>query len=95
VRAGFLPHLRREIAKALKPLHVDRCPFIDCRIRSPTAGAAACGRRNAREMQWVRPKLLAPIRFVEWTAEGRLRHAAFLGLRADKSASQVRRELHS
>jgi hypothetical protein len=29
VRTGFLPHLRREIAKALKPLHVDRCPFTD------------------------------------------------------------------
>ena len=34
-----------------------------------------------REMQWVKPELMAQIRFVEWTAEGRLRHAAFLGLR--------------
>jgi bifunctional non-homologous end joining protein LigD len=33
------------------------------------------------EMQWVKPQLVAQIRFVEWTAEGRLRHAAFLGLR--------------
>jgi hypothetical protein len=33
-----------------------------------------------REMQWVRPVLVAQMRFVEWTAEGRLRHAAFLGL---------------
>ena len=39
-----------------------------------------------REMQWVKPELVAQIRFVEWTAEGRLRHAAFLGLRSDKSA---------
>jgi len=45
-----------------------------------------------REMQWVRPELVAQIRFVEWTAEGRLRHAAFLGLRSDKSAREVRRE---
>jgi bifunctional non-homologous end joining protein LigD len=45
-----------------------------------------------REMQWVRPALVAQIRFVEWTAEGRLRHAAFLGLRSDKSAREVRRE---
>ena len=43
-------------------------------------------------MQWVRPKLVAQIRFVEWTAEGRLRHAAFLGLRLDKDADGVRRE---
>ena len=45
-----------------------------------------------REMQWVRPELVAQIRFVEWTAEGRLRNAAFLGLRSDKSAREVRRE---
>jgi len=45
-----------------------------------------------REMQWVEPKLVVQIRFVEWTAEGRLRRAAFLGLRSDKSAREVRRE---
>lgn len=41
---------------------------------------------------WTRSELLAQIRFVEWTAEGRLRHAAFLGVREDKSANEVRRE---
>ena len=44
------------------------------------------------EMQWVQPELVAQVRFVEWTAEGRLRHAAFLGLRSDKSARELRRE---
>ena len=29
VRAGFVPHLRREVFKALKPHHVDDCPFVD------------------------------------------------------------------
>ena len=43
-------------------------------------------------MQWVEPDLVAQIRFVEWTAEGRLRHAAFLALRNDKEAREVRRE---
>jgi bifunctional non-homologous end joining protein LigD len=45
-----------------------------------------------REMQWARPELLAQIRFTEWTADNRLRHAAFLGLRFDKAASEVHRE---
>ena len=45
-----------------------------------------------REMQWVTPALVAQIRFVEWTAEGHLRHAAYLGLRTDKKAGAVRRE---
>jgi bifunctional non-homologous end joining protein LigD len=43
-------------------------------------------------MQWVTPKLVAQIRFVEWTAGQHLRHAAFLGLREDKRAKDVRRE---
>jgi hypothetical protein len=41
---------------------------------------------------WTRPELVEQIRFVEWTAEGRLRHAAYLGLPADKAASSVHRE---
>jgi ATP-dependent DNA ligase len=45
-------------------------------------------------MQWVKPNFVVQIRFVEWTAEGRLRHAAFLGLRSDKIAREVRREAH-
>jgi bifunctional non-homologous end joining protein LigD len=44
------------------------------------------------EMQWVRPSLVAQIRFVEWTGDGHLRHAAFLGLRTDKPARQIHRE---
>jgi bifunctional non-homologous end joining protein LigD len=47
-----------------------------------------------REMQWVKPERVAQIRFVEWTADSRLRHAAFLGPRSDKSAREVRREAH-
>ena len=45
-----------------------------------------------REMQWTKPEAVAQIRFTEWTADNRLRHAAFLGLRLDKSAREVRRE---
>jgi bifunctional non-homologous end joining protein LigD len=44
------------------------------------------------EMHWTKPQVVAQIKFVEWTAENRLRHAAFLGLRPDKSAKEVRRE---
>jgi bifunctional non-homologous end joining protein LigD len=92
VRAGFVPHLRREVFKALKPHHVDDCPFVDlpnCKSSRWGGGVMA---DEMREMQWVKPELVAQIRFVEWTAEGRLRHAAFLGLRTDKTAREVRRE---
>ena len=91
MRAGFVPHLRREVFKALKPHHVDDSPFVDLPNSKPSRWAGVTA-DEMREMQWVRPELVAQIRFVEWTAEGRLRHAAFLGLRSDKSAREVRRE---
>ena len=81
MRAGFVAHLRREVFKALKPHHVDDCPFVDVPSSSSRWGGGVTA-DEMREMQWVRPELVAQVRFVEWTAEGRLRHAAFLGLRS-------------
>ena len=36
--------------------------------------------------------LVAQIEFTEWTPDGHLMHAAFIGLRQDKSAHEVVRE---
>jgi len=44
------------------------------------------------ELRWVKPRLVAEISFAEWTRDGSLRHAAFIGLRDDKVAADVRRE---
>jgi bifunctional non-homologous end joining protein LigD len=41
---------------------------------------------------WLEPKLVAQVRFTEWTSDGGLRHPVFLGLRADKSPEEVVRE---
>ena len=41
---------------------------------------------------WARPDLVAQIRFTEWTADRKLRHPVYLGLRDDKAAAEVRRE---
>ncbi len=46
-------------------------------------------RRGAR---WVRPELVAQVRFANWTADHLVRQAAFLGLREDKPAAEVTRE---
>ena len=92
VSAGFVPHLRREVMKALIPHHVDGCPFVDLPQSKSSRWGGGVTADEMREMQWVKPELVAQIRFVEWTAEGRLRHAAFLGLRSDKRAREVRRE---
>lgn len=92
VRAGFTPHIRGQLRRHLEPLRAENCPFADLPTgRSRWGGGITT--EEMREFIWTRPQLVAQIRFVEWTAEGRLRHAAFLGLRSDKTASRVHREL--
>ena len=41
---------------------------------------------------WVKPTLVAEVKFTEWTNSGEMRHPVFLGLRADKRAEEVVRE---
>lgn len=41
---------------------------------------------------WVRPDLVAQVRFIEWTSDGLLRQPVFLGLRDDKPAREVVRD---
>ncbi|HEY3757109.1 MAG TPA: non-homologous end-joining DNA ligase [Opitutaceae bacterium] len=69
------------------------CPFADLpRDRRPRYGLGM----TAAEMQsvtWLKPQLIAQIRFAEWTEDGLLRQPVYLGLRADKSARSVVREV--
>ena len=53
-------------------------PFVD-RVRE-------------RGAHWTEPELVANFGFTEWTADGKLRHPRFEGLRTDKDARSVRRE---
>jgi bifunctional non-homologous end joining protein LigD len=45
--------------------------------------------------RWVRPELVGQVAFSEWTRDGRLRHPRYLGLRDDKPAREVVREVPS
>ena len=92
VRAGFTPHLRREVYAQLAAIHAARCPFADLPNSSTSHWGGGVTADQMDEMQWVSPKLVAQIRFVEWTADDHLRHAAFLGLRKDKRPKEVTRE---
>jgi bifunctional non-homologous end joining protein LigD len=49
-------------------------------------------RTSAQGVTWVKPQLVAEIAFAEFTAQGRVRHASFAGLRGDKPAREVTSE---
>ena len=82
VGTGFDEAELARVMALLKPLETKACPFRD----QP--------KTNERP-HWVRPILVAQIRFSEWTADGMLRHPVYLGLRDDKKAEDVRRETSS
>ena len=44
-------------------------------------------------VHWVKPEMVAQIGFSEWTRDGQLRHPRFQGLRRDKAATEVVREV--
>ena len=48
---------------------------------------------SARGVTWLTPKLVAEVAFAEFTAEGNVRHASYLGLREDKEAKDVTPEV--
>ena len=42
-------------------------------------------------VHWVRPELVAEVKFLTWTDDNLLRQVVYEGLREDKPASEVRR----
>ena len=76
---GFNERELSKVMKLLVPREIDECPFKN---RPKT---------NERP-HWVRPELVVQIKFTEWTADAKLRHPVYLGLRDDKKPREVRRE---
>lgn len=68
------------------------CPFANLpREKKPRFGEGM-NRAAMREVTWLKPELVAQVKFTEWTLDALLRQPVFLGLREDKPAKQVRRE---
>jgi bifunctional non-homologous end joining protein LigD len=76
---GFNEKELARVMKLLKPLETRECPFRERPKTNETP-------------HWVKPELVAQIKFTEWTADGKLRHPVYLGLRDDKKPEEVHRE---
>ena len=91
VRNGFVPQVRREVAAMLKGLETDSCPFANLPERKRTQWALT--KEEMKNCVWLKPELVAQIEFTEWTPDGHLRHSKFVGLREDRDAREVVREI--
>ncbi len=65
---------------------------LDALLRKTTPLSALPPGPLGRQAHWVEPRLVAEVAFGEWTADGKVRHASFQGLREDKDPRHVRRE---
>ena len=62
-------------------------------VRLKTAKSPFPGKvKDERVTTWVRPSLVAEVKFAEWTSKGELRQPVYLGLRSDKNVKDVVRE---
>ncbi|HSC49565.1 MAG TPA: DNA ligase D, partial [Gaiellaceae bacterium] len=84
VGTGFDDAEQERVLAALRPLE---------RKTSPFPKPPKMPRVRKDDVVWVEPRLVAEVSFAEWTHDGRLRAPVYLGLRTDKDASEVRREV--
>lgn len=68
------------------------CPFANLPMTRRSRFGTGMTASEMKKVTWLRPDLVAQIRFAEWTHDGLLRQPVFLGLRKDKPAADVRRE---
>jgi bifunctional non-homologous end joining protein LigD len=80
VGTGFDEAMLRRLGAELRRRERDRPPFADAE-------------GLPRAARWAEPELVGQVGFAEWTRDGRLRHPRFLGLRDDKPAREVVREV--
>lgn len=77
---GFTQKTHRILRDKLEKLARETTPFKNL-TRDAKKGA-----------RWVKPEMVAQVRFATWTTDNLIRQAAFLGLREDKAANEVVRE---
>lgn len=81
VGTGFSIKQRLALQKKLDRLSRSTMPFATI-PKDP-------GLRNAH---WAKPQLVGEVEFMEWTADGLIRHPSFQGLREDKKPTEIVRE---
>jgi bifunctional non-homologous end joining protein LigD len=92
VRAGFTTDARAELVDRLAPIERRACPFVNLPSNRTSHWGEGVTAEDMAALKWVKPVVVVEVAFTEWTRDGNLRHASYVGLREDKPARDVRRE---
>ena len=92
-RNGFTPVARAQLFRKFKGLEIAECPFANLPEAKSGRWGQGLTRAKMAECVWLKPVLVAQFEFLEWTGDNHLRHSKFIGLREDKKARDVTREL--
>ena len=91
VGSGFDHKTLADMHAKLMNIATEDCPFDNLK-HHPRDGQLNVTRKELQTVQWVNPKLVAQVKFANWTPDNLLRQPVFLGLRVDKEPRQVVRE---
>jgi bifunctional non-homologous end joining protein LigD len=86
------PSTRRKLLTILKPLSTARCPFANLPSSHTGHWGEGITAEDMKDYIWLKPEIVAEIKFTEWTSGSVLRHPEFVDLRDDKSAKEVSKE---
>ena len=91
VGTGFSAKLQKEMLSAFGPLIQDKSPFST----EPDYNKPSRFRPNPPKAKatWLKPELVCEVAFTEVTTDGVFRHPSFQGMRSDKKAKDVVREI--
>jgi len=92
VGSGFSTKSLAMLHKKFRTELRDSCPFADLPSKKNGQWVQGITPGEMRKCTWVNPVFVCQIKFSEWTRDQKLRQPVFLGLRDDKSASEVVRE---
>jgi bifunctional non-homologous end joining protein LigD len=92
VGTGFSEKLLANLYGKLQKVKTTSCPFINLPEKSRGRWGLGITPAVMQRCQWIKPVLIAQVKFTEWTHDDQLRQPVFLGLRTDKQPEDVPRE---
>jgi bifunctional non-homologous end joining protein LigD len=93
VGTGFTTKSLATLHKMFQSEQRANCPFVDLPSKQNGEWVLGITPSMMKKMHWINPKFVAEIKFAEWTRDKKLRAPVFLGLREDKRATEVVREV--